>query len=72
MKFGTVVCGSSLQPDAAHPMMQSIIKPINDLTVTQVLNAINSFALTEAWKVNGGWKNWFYSIFKRVAIFNAE
>lgn len=66
MLFNDVVTGSSLQPESAPEIMQPIIKAINDRTVEEVHRAIRSNLLENAWKVNGGWSNWLYSIVKGV------
>lgn len=68
MGFKAVVSGSSLQPNTAPQMMQAVIKEINNKTAADLLEAIRSNMLAEAWIVKGGWFSWFSSIFK--GIFN--
>lgn len=64
MSFKAVVSGTALQPTDAPEMMQTVIKDLNNRTVAELLEAIRSNLLTEAWKVKGGWKNWFYAVVK--------
>lgn len=66
MTFKAVVSGSALQPDCAPEMMKAVVKEINNKTVGELLDAIRSNWLAEAWIVKGGWSSWFYSILKGI------
>lgn len=66
MTFDAVISGSALQPHTAPAMMQSMIKDLNVRTMTDLLSAISVNLMTTAWKMEGGWKNWFYAICKGI------
>ncbi len=66
MNFNAVISGSALNPNEAPPIMQSVIREVNNRTVEDLLQAISINSLQSAWKVEGGWSFWFYAICKGI------
>lgn len=66
MSFKAVVSGSALQPDSAPEMLRPIIEDLNNRTVADLLSAIDA-SLATPWQFEGGWSDWFYAIFTKVA-----
>ncbi|XP_037032054.1 uncharacterized protein LOC119071289 [Bradysia coprophila] len=67
MTFRAVVSGSALQPKSAPEMMRPVVEDLNNKTVVELLNVINSSMLVTPWQFAGGWFNWFYAIAKKIA-----
>lgn len=66
MNFNYVVSGSAMQPSAVPEVMKSTIKNMNDKTVEQLLQAIDSHSLSVPWKSGNGWNNWLFTVVKGI------